>query len=89
MTLQLWRGWSVLIGGCLAASTALADALPQADALNWLQRIATAARQLNYAGTFVYQQGERTETSRITRLSGPGGDVERVFPIVMERTRAA
>ncbi|MBK8018385.1 MAG: MucB/RseB C-terminal domain-containing protein [Betaproteobacteria bacterium] len=78
MTLQLWRGWSVLIGGCLAASTALADALPQADALNWLQRIATAARQLNYAGTFVYQQGDTVETSRIVHVMDGTNEIERL-----------
>ena len=49
-----------------------------ADGMTLLRRIYEATERLSYSGTFVYQQGERTETSRITRLAGPGGGIERV-----------
>jgi sigma-E factor negative regulatory protein RseB len=48
------------------------------DGQAWLRRIHQATQKLSYTGTFVYQQGARTETSRITRFVGPGGDIERV-----------
>jgi len=35
------------------------------SAQSWLMRISKAARDLNYDGTFVYQQGERLETMRV------------------------
>lgn len=47
----------------LVAASARAD-----DAMQWLSRASTAARQLNYVGTIVYQIGPRVETSRITHL---------------------
>ena len=57
-----------------------------------LRKIYQATEKLSYSGTFVYQQGERTETSRIDRVSGPGGDVERLevldgMPREIVRTR--
>jgi sigma-E factor negative regulatory protein RseB len=48
------------------------------EALALLKRMYQATEKLSYAGTFVYQQGERVETSRITRLAGPDGEVEKV-----------
>lgn len=67
----------LLWGGVLQAQ---APALPAsaADPMAMLRRITQATEKLSYEGTFVYQQGERTETSRITRLGAPGGDIERV-----------
>jgi sigma-E factor negative regulatory protein RseB len=60
------------------------------DTLAWLNKIQDASRRLSYTGTFVYQQGGRTETSRITRLAD--GDVERLevldgMPREIVRTR--
>lgn len=49
-----------------------------ADAMVLLKRIYQATEKLSYSGTFVYQQGERVETSRITRSAGPGGELERI-----------
>ena len=51
----------------LVASTASAS-----DAIAWLTRAAQAARQLNYAGTIVYQIGPRVESSRIAHLNDNG-----------------
>lgn len=67
-----------VVGGLLLASSALADNLSQSDALGWLQRIAGAARQLSYAGTFVYQQGDKVETSRIVHVVDGSNEIERL-----------
>ncbi|GAB4166040.1 MAG: MucB/RseB C-terminal domain-containing protein [Rhodocyclaceae bacterium] len=48
--------------GTLAFS---AQAEQPVDAFAWLERIASAAQKLNYAGTFTYQRGSHSETSRI------------------------
>jgi len=57
---------------------AQAQAQAPADGMTLLRRIYEATEKLSYSGTFVYQQGERSETSRITRLAGPRGGLERV-----------
>jgi sigma-E factor negative regulatory protein RseB len=48
------------------------------DAAAWLRRIFSATEKLNYTGTFVYQQGEHSETSRITRIVDSSGVHERL-----------
>ena len=48
------------------------------DAVQWLGRIYQATRTLSYSGTFVYQQGERSETSRIVRRVGSHGSIEKL-----------
>ncbi|OGA95728.1 MAG: hypothetical protein A3G27_10260 [Betaproteobacteria bacterium RIFCSPLOWO2_12_FULL_66_14] len=60
---------------CAAAALISAYAYAQstpatqsADALAWLQRIYSATQKLSYTGTFVYQHGDESETSRITRI---------------------
>jgi sigma-E factor negative regulatory protein RseB len=82
----------VFCGVCEAQTPA--QGLPQAapDAMGLLRKIYQATEKLSYSGTFVYQQGERTETSRIDRVTGPGGDIERVevldgMPREIVRTR--
>ena len=72
------RGLGVALA--LVGSLCEAQTPPQAapDALALLRKVYQATEKLSYTGTFVYQQGDRTETSRITRYSGPGADVERV-----------
>jgi sigma-E factor negative regulatory protein RseB len=57
----------------LAASLALA-----ADATDWLQQAANAARQLNYAGTLVYQHDGRVETSRVMHMVDTTGEHEKL-----------
>ena len=71
----------------LAASAALAQS---PETLAWLRKIQDATRNLSYTGTFVYQQGNRNETSRITRLAP--ADIERLevldgLPRELVRTR--
>jgi len=58
-------------GNCVAAETG-------ADAMAWLKKIAAASRQLNYAGTFVYQHGRQMETSRIAHMSDASGEYEKL-----------
>lgn len=71
---------NILAFVCLfgVTSCAFAETTPQADNLNWLRRIATAAHQQNYAGVFVYQSGERTETSRVSHMVDENGEHERL-----------
>ena len=77
---------------CCGLAQAQAQGQTSAEAMALLRRIYEATEKLSYTGTFVYQQGERTETSRITRLAGPGGEIERVevldgMPREIVRTR--
>lgn len=46
------------------------------EALAWLRKIHDATQKLSYSGTFVYQHGGRSETSRITRDAS--ADIERL-----------
>ncbi len=64
-----------LIGGIACAGAACAES---ADAMAWLRKIAAASRQINYAGTFVYQHGRQVETSRIAHWVDSGGEQERL-----------
>lgn len=57
---------------------ALALAQPTPDPLAWLNRMAGAAQTLDYGGTFVYQSGARSETSRILHVSEEGREIERL-----------
>lgn len=55
-----------------------AQAQSTPEALDWLRKIYRATETLSYTGTFVYQQGDRTETSRIARRAGPAGGTEKL-----------
>lgn len=44
----------------------------------WLQKIATAPRQLNFRGTFVYSANGHIETSHITHRVDPEGEHEKI-----------
>ncbi|HEX9396878.1 MAG TPA: MucB/RseB C-terminal domain-containing protein [Burkholderiales bacterium] len=76
---------------CAAVWAAAAQAQSE-DALALMRRIHDATQKLSYRGTFVYQHGARSETSRITRFVDPDGDIERVevldgVPRELVRTR--
>lgn len=62
--------------GMLAQSPVAAEV--PADPLSWLGRIATAGQRLNYQGTFTYQSGGHTETSRIVHRVHAGSEHERI-----------
>ncbi|MEO6566923.1 MAG: MucB/RseB C-terminal domain-containing protein [Casimicrobiaceae bacterium] len=51
------------------------------DAAQWLTRVATAARNLNYTGTIVYQLGGRMDTSRIVHLNEGGQEWEKLVSL--------
>jgi sigma-E factor negative regulatory protein RseB len=70
-----------LQGILLAALCALGPAAvhaQSAEALTWLRKIHDATQKLSYTGTFVYQNGSRSETSRITRYVDASGDIEKL-----------
>src|SRR3954447_26602405 len=56
----------------------LGELLDPGGPLALLERIAKAARQLNYSGTFVYQHGDQVETSRITHYFDRSGELEKL-----------
>lgn len=66
----------VLLGGISCAGHAGAEAGD--DAMAWLKKIATASRQINYAGTFIYQHGKQMETSRIAHWADASGEYEKL-----------
>lgn len=68
----------LLLSQVLFTVPARADALGDAEALALLQRIAQAARELNYRGTFVYQHGNQAESSRITHYVDRTGEFEKL-----------
>jgi sigma-E factor negative regulatory protein RseB len=70
---------SVVVALALAASwSGTAVAQGQSEALGWLQKMYRATQKLNYTGTFIYQYGEHSETSRVTRLVEGANVYERV-----------
>jgi len=83
----------VISGRVLALAAALGAGAAQAqspETLGWLRKMYDASQRLSYSGTFVYQQGARSETSRITRYGA--GDIERLevldgMPREIVRTR--
>ena len=81
-SLRAWPALALLLAGTAAAQS------PESLAL--LRRMQEATRNLSYTGTFVYQQGNRSETSRITRLAS--AETERLevldgIPRELVRTR--
>jgi len=62
----------------LCVNAALAETLEETEALALLQKIAGAARQLSYTGTFVYQHGDQVESSRITHFADSSGEYEKL-----------
>jgi sigma-E factor negative regulatory protein RseB len=74
----VWRVWHPVrvLPFLLPVSAAIAQT--DASAMQWLQRIYSASEKLSYSGTFVYQQGERVETSRIVHIAEASGPRERL-----------
>jgi sigma-E factor negative regulatory protein RseB len=65
----------------LAVAAVLSAGLAQAqspEALDWLRKIHDATQKLSYSGIFVYQNGGRSETSKITRYVDASGDIEKL-----------
>lgn len=70
------RALALLAFGGVLAAPAYGD--QHGDALAWLQKMASAAQKLNYTGTFTYQSGGNSETSRITHLVDAAGEQEKL-----------
>jgi sigma-E factor negative regulatory protein RseB len=71
----------VILGRSCAILIVLASGLAQAqspETLGWLRKIHDATQKLSYTGIFVYQNGGRSETSRITRYVDAAGDIEKL-----------
>jgi sigma-E factor negative regulatory protein RseB len=66
------------LAALLIAGAGLAQAQTTPEALTMLRKVYQATEKLSYTGTFVYQQGERSETSRVTRLADASGQTERL-----------
>jgi sigma-E factor negative regulatory protein RseB len=82
MASRAWPALLIVLAGTAAAQSP--------ESLAWLRKIQDATRNLSYSGTFVYQHGARSETSRITRLAS--ADTERLevldgMPRELVRTR--
>src|SRR5690606_30775067 len=48
------------------------------EAQVWLKKIQTSAKQLDYSGTFVYQQGNQVRTSRISHVRHGSNEHEKL-----------
>ena len=71
----LFRVVMYSLGGFLflSASNVLAD-----EATDWLKRAATAAKQLNYSGVYVYHHGEHVEVMRVAHRKDAAGEQEKI-----------
>jgi sigma-E factor negative regulatory protein RseB len=72
------RFLALFLAGGVLALPALAQQPAQGEGLKLLEKIAIAAQQLSYTGVFVYQSGNRNETSRITHLGDGTNEFERL-----------
>lgn len=72
------RAWPIVILA-LAAPVLAAESGVAEDGVTWLKKMATASRQLNYSGTFVYRHAAHNETSRIVHyVNQAGGEFEKM-----------
>jgi sigma-E factor negative regulatory protein RseB len=62
----------------LLAALVYAPGVRAEDAAAFLARAASAARNLNYIGTIVFQHSGRVETSRLTHLNDGGTELEKL-----------
>lgn len=72
------KGFTVALVTALSFGQPVLASPTAADPLVWLSRIASAASELNYSGTFIYQSGPIAETSRITHFVDATGEHERL-----------
>jgi sigma-E factor negative regulatory protein RseB len=66
----------ICLGGFFPPHVAAADTVAA-----WLERMVQAAHQLNYTGTFVYQQGGSLQTMRIIHSADDAGEHERLVSL--------
>ena len=72
------RAWPIFILGLALPALAAETGVSQ-DGIAWLKKMASASRQLNYSGTFVYRHANQSETSRIVHfVNQAGGEFEKM-----------
>ena len=72
--IKYWGGFFLAV----ASSLALAKPLPSPQ--QWLERMATSAKELTYQGDFIYHQGGFPETLNVTHyVDGKGLEHERIL----------
>lgn len=71
----------LLPGIVLALSCGPAGAASGPDGAEWLMKINDAAKQLDYTGTFVYVQGDRIESMRVTHQSNGDTMRQRIYAL--------
>ncbi len=72
------RAWPLVLLG-LSVPAFCADLPDGENGLSWLRKMASASRQLNYTGTFVYRHGSDIEASRIVHfVNAAGGEFEKL-----------
>jgi sigma-E factor negative regulatory protein RseB len=71
--------YALLYPGLFASLIALSS-LARADvaALDWLNRAASAAKELNYSGVYVYHHGEHVEVLRVSHRADANGEFEKI-----------
>lgn len=73
--------WLAVAAAVVAAQAWAQDSTAprKVSALEWLRKIADSSRTVSYSGTFVYQYGNRVETSRVVHyVNAAGGVFERL-----------
>ncbi len=73
---SVWRHAGLMAG--LAGLMALSSVAHADAALDWLNRAAIAAKQLNYSGVYVYHHGEHVEVQRVSHRVDAAGEQEKV-----------
>lgn len=69
---------TLVVSLLLGSSLAFAEVPATDSGVAWLQKVANAARNLNYTGTFVYQHGDQVETSRIWHYLDGAHELEKL-----------
>jgi sigma-E factor negative regulatory protein RseB len=71
--------WPFVVLGLSTANVTLAANGDAEEGMALLRKMVNASRQLNYSGTFVYQHGSQSETSRIVHyVNAAGGEFEKL-----------
>lgn len=72
--MKLWLAAFATVAASAACNVCAQDGAA-GDALEWLKKIADSSRTVSYAGTFVYQHGNKVETSRVVHYVNQAGGV--------------
>ncbi|MGV8990765.1 MAG: MucB/RseB C-terminal domain-containing protein [Thiobacillus sp.] len=75
-TVTVWqREWLAIV---FIGLVALPGAAQADTALEWLNRAAVAAKQMNFSGVYVYHHGEHIEVQRVLHRADASGEQEKV-----------